>query len=194
VRWFLVSYRLPPDRSSARVAVWREVRRSGALQLQQSLVAFPDAEPFARAVARVRTAVTEVGGTALAVLAEPVDPADEQRLRSAWNEARADEYGELISECEKLVAEIDKEFTKEKFTLAELDEEEAELDKLRRWRERIRERDVCGSERAEEADGAFALADEAVTRYTDAVFARTHGETDDVDAGAQPGAAGRSEE
>jgi hypothetical protein len=183
VRWFLVSYRLPPDRSSARVAVWREVRRSGALQLQQSLIAFPDAEPFARAVARVRAVVTEVGGTALAVLAEPVDPGDEQRLRSAWNAARAEEYGELISECEKLVAEIDKEFSKEKFTLAELDEEEAELDKLRRWRERIHERDVCGSERADEADGAFARANEAVARYTDAVFARTHG---DIDAAAHP--------
>jgi hypothetical protein len=183
VRWFLVSYRLPPDRSSARVAVWRQVRRSGALQLQQSLIAFPEAEPFARAVARVRAAVMEVGGTALAVLAEPVDGADAQRLESAWNEARAEEYGELISECEKLVAEIDKEFSKQKFTLAELDEEEAELDKLGRWRERIQERDVCGSERADEAEGAFTRASEAVARYTEAVFARTHGNGDDIEAG-----------
>jgi hypothetical protein len=184
VRWFLVSYRLPPDRSSgARVAVWREVRRSGALQLHQSLVAFPDVEPFARAVARIRAAVTDVGGTALAVLAEPVDGVDEQRLRSAWNEARAEEYGELISECDKLVAEIDNEFSKQKFTLAELDEEEAELDKLGRWRERIRERDVCGSERADQAEAAFARASEACARYTDAVFASTHGGFDNVDAG-----------
>jgi hypothetical protein len=142
------------------------------------LVAFPDAEPFARAVARIRTAVTEVGGTALALVADPVDGADEQRLRSAWNEARAEEYSELISECERLVAEIDKEFSKQKFTLAELDEEEGELDKLGRWRERIRERDVCGSERAEEAEVAFTRAAEAVGRYTDAVFARTHADLD----------------
>jgi hypothetical protein len=158
------------------------VRRSGALQLQQSLIAFPEAEPFARAVARVRAAVMEVGGTALAVLAEPVDGADAQRLESAWNEARAEEYGELISECEKLVTEIDKEFSKQKFTLAELDEEEAELDKLGRWRERIRERDVCGSERADEAEDAFTKAGEAVARYTAAVFARTHGDADDIEA------------
>jgi hypothetical protein len=123
--------------------------------------------------------VTEVGGTALAVIADPADGVDEQRLRSAWNEARAAEYGELISECDRLVAEIDKEFSKQKFTLAELDEEEAELDKLGRWRERIRERDVCGSEQAEEAELAFTRAGEAVARYTDAVFARTH---EDIDA------------
>jgi hypothetical protein len=163
------------------------VRRSGALQLQQSLVAFPDAEPFVRAVARIRAAVTEVGGTALAVIAEPVDDADEQRLRSAWNEARADEYGELINECEKLVAEIEDEFGKQKFTLAELDEEEAELDKLGRWRERIAERDVCGSERAEEARLAFERAADAVARYTDAVFARTHGDVDATELTEPPG-------
>jgi hypothetical protein len=153
--------------------VWREVRRSGALQLQQSVVAFPDCDPFVRAVARIRAAVDEVGGTTLAVRAEPVDDADGERLRAAWNEARAEEYGELISESGKLVAEIDKEFAKQKFTLAELDEEEAELDKLGRWHDRIRARDVCGCERASEAQDALTRASEALTRYTAAVFDRT---------------------
>lgn len=110
-----MTYRLPAERSSARVSVWREVRRSGALQLHQSLVAFPDSEPFEHAVARIRAAVSEVGGSALALRAEPVDAADEARLRSAWNEARGEEYGELVSECENLVAEIDSEFAKKKF-------------------------------------------------------------------------------
>ena len=81
------------------------------------------------------------------------------------------------------MAEIEKEFGKQKFTLAELDEEEAELDKLARWRERIRERDVCGSERADEAGAAFTRASQALARYTDAVFARTHGDADETDVG-----------
>jgi hypothetical protein len=179
VRWFLLTYRLPADRSSARVAVWREVRRSGALQLQQSVIAFPDAEPFARAVARIRAAVDEVGGTAVALRAEPLDAADDARLRAGWNQARAEEYAELISECEKLVAEIDEEFGKQKFTLAELDEEEAELDKLRRWHERITVRDVCGCDRAGDAEAAMQQAGEALARYTTAVFDRTQGRTED---------------
>ena len=173
VHWFLLTYRLPAERSSARVSVWREVRRSGALQLHQSVIAFPDSEPFEQAVARIRAAVAEAGGTALALRAEPVDAADEARLRSAWNEARGQEYGELVSECEKLVVEIDSEFAKQKFTLAELDEEEAELDKLKRWHERIRGRDVCGCARASDAEAALARASEAVARYTAAVFDRT---------------------
>ena len=186
VHWFLLTYRIPAERSSARVSVWREVRRSGALQLHQSVVAFPDSEPFQQAVARIRAAVADAGGSALALRAEPVDGGDDVRLRSAWNEARAEEYGELVSECEKLVAEIDGEFAKQKFTLAELDEEEAELDKLKRWYERIRARDVCGCERAGEADAALDRASEALARYTTAVFDRT---TRDDDAATETGTA-----
>jgi hypothetical protein len=169
----LLTYRVPAEPSSARVAVWREVRRSGALSLHQSLVGFPDREPFIRAVARIRAAVEEVGGSSLALRAEPVDASDQERLRAFWNDARAEEYGELISECEKLVAEIDMEFEKQKFTLAELDEEEAELDKLKRWHERIRARDVCDCERAGNAGIALERASEALARYTAAVFDRT---------------------
>jgi hypothetical protein len=97
----------------------------------------------------------------------------------AWNEARAEEYGELISESEKLIAEIDKEFAKQKFTLAELDQEEAELDKLKRWHERITARDVCGCDRASEAETAMEQAGEALARYLTAVFDRTHGDAGD---------------
>jgi len=171
--WLLLTYRLPVERSSARVAVWREVRRSGALQLQQSVVVFPDTAEFRRALARVRSLVGDVGGSVVAVGAEPLTRDDDARLLAAWNEARAAEYAELASECEKLVAEIDKEFAKEKFTLAELDEEEAELEKLRRWHERIRERDVHGCEGAAAAEAALERASEALARYTAAVFDRT---------------------
>jgi uncharacterized protein YdbL (DUF1318 family) len=175
VGWLLITYRVPTDRSSARVAVWREVRRSGALQLQNSVVAFPDTDDFRQAVTRVRAAVGEVGGTVLAFRTEAVIDGDDSRLREAWNEARTEEYEELAAECEKLVAEIDKEFSKEKFTLAELDEEEAELEKLRSWHERIRARDVHGSEAAGNAQAAFERASKAVARFTEAVFDRTHG-------------------
>jgi Protein ChrB, N-terminal len=175
VGWLLLAYKLPAERSSARVAVWREVRRSGALQLQKSVVAFPDTVEFRTAMARVRAAVGEVGGNAVALRAEPLDGDDDSQLEVSWNEARAAEYAELAAECEKLVAEIDKEFAKEKFTLAELDEEEAELEKLKSWHARIRARDVHDCDGAAETEAALERAAEAVSRFTTAVFDRTHG-------------------
>jgi hypothetical protein len=155
------------------VTVWREVRRSGALQLQQSVVALPDSDHFRVLLTRLRAVVAQVGGTAVGLEANPLEPDDDVRLTASWNEARAAEYGELTTESEKLVGEIDKEFAKEKFTLAELDEEEAELDKLQRWHERIRARDVHGASGAEAAGRALREAEAALARYSDAVFERT---------------------
>lgn len=171
--WLLVTYRLPSGGSSARVAVWREVRRSGALQLQQSVVAYPDDPAFSRAVERLRTLVSEVGGETLAVRAEPLAAADGTRLVHAWNEARAAEYGELSSECGKFLEEIDHEFEIEKFTLAELDEEESALDRLQRWHERIAARDLHAASGSDEARAALAQAQHALERYSTAVFERT---------------------
>jgi hypothetical protein len=104
---------------------------------------------------------------------DAVAGADEARLVDAWNEARDAEYRELAGECAKFLGEIDHEFEIEKFTLAELDEEEAELDKLQRWHERIRARDVHGASGAEAAGRALREAEAALARYSDAVFERT---------------------
>ncbi len=171
--WVLLTYKLPSDSSSARVAVWREVRRSGALAVQRSVVAFPDDPSFRRTVDRFRLLVSEVGGETLAVRAQPLGALDADRLTALWNEARDAEYAELTSECGKFLAEIEHEFAIEKFTLAELEEEEAELDKLQRWHARIDARDVHGAPGAAAATQALAHAREALERYSAAVFERT---------------------
>src|SRR3954452_10734330 len=140
--WIVLLYRLAPNDSRARVAVWRELRRSGALHLQQSVVAVPDDTTFAGVVERLRDVLAEVGGEVSALRAEPAAGGDDGRLLEAWNAARDAEYRELAGECAKFLAEIEHEFEIGKFTLAELDEEEAELDKLQRWHERIKRLDV----------------------------------------------------
>jgi ChrB-like protein len=173
VGWIVLIYRLPAGESRARVAVWRELRRSGALHLQQSVVVAPDAEAFRGEVERLREVISGVGGQVTALRAESLDPGDDERFRAAWNEARDEQYRELKGECAKFLAEIDHEFAIEKFTLAELDEEEAEMDKLRRWHERIRRLDVHDAAGAAAALEALATADAALDRYSQAVFERT---------------------
>ena len=169
----MLTYRLPGGSSSARVAVWREVRRSGALHVQRSVVAFPDDDAFRRAVERFRALVADAGGETLALRAEPLGALDADRLLSAWNAAREDEYRELRAECGKFETEIEHEFAIAKFTLAELEEEEAELDKLVRWHERIAARDLHGAPGGEQARAALAAAQAALDRYTAAVYERT---------------------
>jgi len=171
--WIVLIYRLPPNDSRARVAVWRELRRSGALHVQQSVVAVPDGEAFAGVVERLRDVLGEVGGEVTALRAEPASGGDDGRLLEAWNAARDAEYRELAGQCAKFLAEIDHEFEIEKFTHAELDEEEAELEKLQRWYDRTRARDVHGASGAQAAGRALRQADEALARYSQAVFEHT---------------------
>lgn len=171
--WILLIYRLPSDDSRARVAVWRELRRSGALHVQQSVVTVPDVDDFRDDVEQLRSVLTDVGGQLTAMRAEPLAPGDDDRLLAAWNQARDDEYRELTGQCAKYLAEIDHEFEIEKFTLAELDEEEAEIDKLRRWHERIRRHDVHGAAGGQAAVSAMREAEAAFTRFSDAVYVRT---------------------
>jgi Protein ChrB, N-terminal len=171
--WIVLIYRLPTNDSRARVAVWRELRRSGAQHVQQSVVAVPDTDAFADDVARLREVLAEVGGHVTVLRARALADGDDARLAEVWNEAREDEYRELAAECAKFLVEIDKEFDKEKFTLAELDEEEAELDKLQRWHGRITKRDVHGAPGGPAAASALREAEVALARYAEAVFERT---------------------
>ena len=113
----------------------------------------------------------EVGADELR--AQPLAGGDDQRLLEAWNEARDEQYRELAGECAKFLAEIDHEFEIEKFTLAELDEEEAELDKLQRWHERIQRLDIYGASGAAAAAQALRDAHAALARYSTAVFEHT---------------------
>jgi hypothetical protein len=173
VGWILLTYRLPTDSSRARVAVWRETRRTGALHLQQSVVALPDTPEFQLSVKRFREVVAEVGGETLVLQGDGLEDHDADRLRATWNEARNAEYAELARVAEKYLAEIAHEFEIEKFTLAELEEEEAELEKLERWHGRITERDLHRAEGAAVAVDAMQRASEALARYTEAVYQRT---------------------
>jgi hypothetical protein len=169
----LLTYQLPSAESRPRVAVWREVRRSGALHLQQSVVALPATAEFRPVVERFRRLVAELEGETLVVEGQPGASGDADRLKKAWNEARDDEYGELIAVSAKFLAEIEHEFEIEKFTLAELEEEESEFEKLRQWHQRIAAKDVCEATKAGEAKEAIARAAAAFERYSDAVYERT---------------------
>jgi hypothetical protein len=173
VDWILLTYQLSSAESRPRVSVWREVRRSGALHLQQSVVAFPATEEFRPVVERFRDLVQELGGETLVVEGQPGANGDADRLKRAWNQARDDEYGELIAVSAKFLAEIEHEFEIEKFTLAELEEEESEFEKLCQWHQRIDARDVFTTVKSDDAAEALKLAAEAFERYSDAVYERT---------------------
>ena len=142
MEWIVLLFRVPAEPSRHRVAVWRELRRTGAVSIGQSAWLAPAAPAFVDGVTRAVQLVQAAGGEAIVLDAAGHRPADTDRLAAVYTAAREAEWVEFVAECGKYLAEIDKEIDKAKLTLAELDEEEQSLERLRRWHRELRLRDV----------------------------------------------------
>ena len=167
--WRVITYRLPAEPSRHRVAVWRELRRLGAVTLQQGTWAAPDAEPFDAGLAQVVEAITAAGGQPI-VLVVADDQASTAQLEALFTEQREAEWAEFLSDCGKYEAELAGEVTKGKLTLAELDEEEQSLERLRRWYRAIRARDLFGAPSAAAAEARLKECTEALERFAEQVY------------------------
>jgi hypothetical protein len=169
VSWRVITYRLPAEPSRHRVAVWRELRRLGALGLQQGTWAVPDGQPFGTGLAQVIEAIKAAGGQPV-VLTVADEEASTVQLETLFTAQREAEWGEFLSDCGKYQAELAGEVTKGKLTLAELDEEEQSLDRLRRWYRTIRTRDLFGAPSAPVAERRLKECAEALEEFAEQVY------------------------
>ena len=167
--WRVITYRLPAEPSRHRVAVWRELRRLGAVPLQQGTWAVPDGQPFEAGLAQVVEEIKAAGGQPV-VLAVADDQASAAQLEELFTGQREAEWGEFVSDCGKYEAELAGEVAKGKLTLAELDEEEQSLDRLRRWYRTIRARDLFGAPSAAAAEARLKDCAEALERFAEQVY------------------------
>ena len=167
--WQVITYRLPPDPSRHRVAIWRDLRKLGAVPLQQGTWAVPQGERFDAGLAQVIDQIDKAGGQPV-VLAVADDGESNGKLEALFTAHREAEWAEFVSDCGKYEAELAGEVTKGKLTLAELDEEEESLDRLRRWYRAIRGRDLFGAPSAATAEQRLKDAAEALERFADQVY------------------------
>ncbi|PEG38250.1 chromate resistance protein ChrB [Mycolicibacterium agri] len=178
-RWWVLATRLPAGPSRHRVAVWRELRRTGAIQLGQGTWAVPDLPVFDDGVQRVLELVRRGDGEVVTLAAAGRDESDNARLETMFTSARQEEWSEFLAECHKFDAEIDKEIGKGKLTVAELEEEEQSLDRLRRWYREIKLRDVFSAPEARQAEQQLKRCAERLEDYTERVFQAAHGTNDE---------------
>ena len=113
--------RLPAGPSRHRVAVWRELRRVGALSLGQGTWAVPDVPVFADGLARASRLAGEAGGEVVTLAASGRTDADALRLKELFAAARTADWTEFLDDCDKYQAELAKEIRTAEFTLAPRD-------------------------------------------------------------------------
>ncbi|MFJ8637054.1 Chromate resistance protein ChrB [Streptomyces sp. NPDC093568] len=173
-RWIVLVVRVPAEPSRHRVAVWRELRKIGALSLGQGVWAVPDVPVFADGVGRALELTERAGGEAVSLAATGRGSQDGRRLRAMFTAARSADWSEFLADCGKFEAELAKEIRIAKFTLAELEEEEQSLERLRRWHRDLTARDVFGAPEAAAAAERLKVCVTACEDYAERVFTALH--------------------
>lgn len=172
--------KLPADPSRHRVAVWRELRKIGALSLGQGIWAVPEVPVFADGVRRALELTSVAGGQGTTLQASGRTDEDAARFQDMFTAARSADWTEFLADCGKFEAEIAKEIRIAKFTLAELEEEEQSLERLRRWHRDLTARDVFGAPEAVEAAERLRQCTDACEDYSERVFTALHSTDEDA--------------
>ena len=174
VAWLMILAQVPSQPSRHRVAVWRELRKAGAVPVAAGAWALPDTAAFHPYLERAAELCRRGGGTLGVLAVTPRDDASEELIRSAYVAARLDEWAEFDAECGHYEAEIAKEIAKRKFTFGELEEEEQSLDRLRRWFDDLRRRDVLDLPQAKAADARLRTCEDLLEGYAARVYDAMH--------------------
>ncbi len=98
--WLLLSYRMPREPSSPRIAVWRKLKGLGVGQLGDGLVALPADARTREQLEWVAEQVVEGGGQSMLWLARPASLAQERQIAAAMAAARAVEYTKILADAE----------------------------------------------------------------------------------------------
>ncbi len=175
--WLTINYTLPREPSRVRVSVWRKLKKSGAVILGQSVWVLPMNEDNQTFLKEVAEEILQNGGEAYAMKMLPHDEGTAKRVTAALNQARDEEYSELLEQCDDLLRELAKESGRGKFTFAELEENEDELQKLRDWYQKITRRDFHGAplrspaaEKLEQCRASLADFSAEVYRRNDEIY------------------------
>lgn len=171
IAWVLILVQLPKEPSRHRVAVWRELRKGGAVPVSPGTWALPAGEAFQPVLDRAADLSAAGGGTFAVIDAAPRDAASTGLIRDAFAAARLDEWAEFEADCGKFEDEVAREHAKQKYTFGELEEEEQSLDRLRRWYRDLKKRDALQLPEAVSAESRLQQCSDVLDEYAEKVYA-----------------------
>ena len=170
LHWLLLVYRIKAESSGRRTYVWRQLRQLGAVYLQQAVAVLPDRADLRVELDRLGQRIRSTGGEAS--MLETTSPSRdwEDELVARFNAARDAEYEEILDSVESFEDEIRRETRKRRFRFAELEEGDADWEKLQRWFARLVDRDFFGSAGRAGAEEALARGRALLDGFTQEVY------------------------
>jgi len=144
----------------------------GAVYLQNGVCLLPKSDDHVRRLKMLENDIAEMNGESVLLETVALDRTQEEKVITRFRADRDEQYREFLGRCAGFEAEIAKEIATNKFTYAELEEEDTDLKKLQGWLEKIRRLDFYGAalagEAAERLRGCEALLDGYAQRVFDA--------------------------
>lgn len=168
--WLLLTYKVPPEPATKRVALWRRLKGMGAIYLQNGVCLLPKTDDHVRRLKMLENDVSKMGGESVILETVALDRAQEDKVVARFKADRDDQYREFLGRCAGFEVEIAKEITINKFTYAELEEEDTDLKKLQGWLEKIKKLDFYGASLADEAAERLRACEALLDSYAQRVF------------------------
>jgi hypothetical protein len=168
--WLLFLTQLPASPSSARVALWRRLRAHGATSLLNGAWVLPRTAAHESFFTELAETVQAQGGRAFVLPVADAPPSTGAVITARFRADREREYNELAERCDAFLAELRKETAAAKFTFAELEENEQDLEKLTGWLARIQARDFLPDQPDPGPPGRLAECRRALEVFSQAVY------------------------
>lgn len=131
----------------------------------------PDTAPHRKLFEELQESVRKQHGTGFALIVHVSSPDTDEAITRRFRADRSQEYDEFAERCTALLDEIRKEAKAGKYTFAEMEESEQDLEKLVRWLAKIQARDFIPDERGQEAAAMLARCQTTVAAFSQAVYA-----------------------
>src|SRR5438874_5686977 len=93
--WLLLLFSLPTSRNTERVAVWRRLKKLGAVQSKTSTYVLPDETAQYEQFRWLAQQIRDYGGDSTLVRTQEIEGLTKEKVIAMFNDARAKDYGEL---------------------------------------------------------------------------------------------------
>jgi hypothetical protein len=170
LKWLLLTYKVPTEPPAKRVALWRRLKGIGAVYLQNGVCLLPRTDDHMRQLKILENDIAEMSGESVLLETIALDQVQKDKVIARFKADRDEQYREFLGRCAGFEAEIAKEFAIEKFTYAELEEEDTDLKKLQGWLEKIRKLDFYGATLAVEAGERLSACETLLESYAQRVY------------------------